>query len=370
MKWFSFQAKADNTVEVSIFDEIGMWGVSAKEFISELKKHAGKKVSCLINSPGGSVFDALAIYNALRAHGGEVTVKVMGVAASAASLIAMAGDKIIMPENTFMMIHNPMVGAYGNADEMRDMADVLDKIAASLIGTYVARTGLSEAEVKDLLDAETWLNAADAVEKGFATEMEVALKIAASFDVERLPETIRKVYEAKAIETDLPNGDGMADPQDVIVTIVETETNADGSAETTTTTVDTDPVDPPVDPVDQPTDTLATEIQAAADTLGMGAYATVAAFHASVKTLDDAKTFLANAREVIALCALAKKPEMATELVTSGVLAAEARIKLSDVLAADDAAKHTSQVPPIQNNQSTASGAGVWAKIFPPPKQS
>jgi ATP-dependent protease ClpP protease subunit len=364
MKWFSFQAKADNTVEVSIFDEIGMWGVSAKEFISELKKHAGKKVSCLINSPGGSVFDALAIYNALRAHGGEVTVKVMGVAASAASLIAMAGDKIIMPENTFMMIHNPMVGAYGNADEMRDMADVLDKIAASLIGTYVARTGLSEKDVKDLLDAETWLNAADAVEKGFATEMEVALKIAASFDVERLPETIRKVYEAKAIDVE----DAV-----ITVTVEESETDAGGSTETTTTTVTTwsgDAANPESDPVDPPTDTLATEIQAAADTLGMGAYATVAAFHASVKTLDDAKTFLANAREVIALCALAKKPEMATELVTSGVLAAEARIKLSDVLAADDAAKHTSQVPPIQNNQSTASGAGVWAKIFPPPKQS
>jgi precorrin-6B methylase 1 len=115
---------------------------------------------------------------------------------------------------------------------------------------------------------------------------------------------------------------------------------------------------------------LAAEIQAAADTLGMGAYATVAAFHASVKTLDDAKTFLANAREVIALCALAKKPDMAAELVTNGILAAEARVKLSEALAADDAAIHTSQIQKVANNQSTASGAGVWAKIFPPPQQS
>ena len=350
MKWFNFKAKADDTVEVSIFDEIGMWGISAKEFISELKQHAGKKLTCLINSPGGSVFDGLAMYNALRAHGAEVTVKVMGVAASAASLVAMAGDKIIMPENTFMMIHNPMVGAYGNADEMRDMADVLDKIAASLIGTYVARTGLSEAEVKDLLDAETWLNAADAVEKGFATEMEPALKIAASFDVERLPENIRTVYEANATEIDPP-----ADPVDPPADPIDPPA---------------DHVDPPADHVEEPTDTLADEIQAAADAIDMGAYATVAAFHASVKTLADAKAFLANAREVIALCTLAKKPDMATELVNSGIPAIEARVKLSDALAADDAAKHTSQVPPVANNQSTASGAGVWAKIFPPPQQS
>lgn len=334
MKWFTFQAKGEQNVEISIFDEIGMWGVSAKEFIAELKQHAGKKITCYINSPGGSVFDALAIYNALRANGAEITTKVMGVAASAASLIAMAGDKIIMPENTFMMIHNPMVGAYGNAEEMRDMADVLDKIAASLIGVYVARTGLSEADVKALLDDETWLNAADAVEKGFATEMEVALKIAASFDLERLPENIRSVYEAKADEqgdVEIPNGDGVTDEED------DTE----------------------------PKDTLADEIQSAADAIGMGAYATVAAFHASVKNIDDAKNFLANAREVIALCALAKKPDMATELVNSGIPAIEARVKLSDVLAADDAAKHTSQVPPVAKNQSTASGAGVWAKIFP-----
>lgn len=329
MKWFTFQAKGEQNVEISIFDEIGMWGVSAKEFIAELKQHAGKKITCHINSPGGSVFDALAIYNALRANGSEITTKVMGVAASAASLIAMAGDKIIMPENTFMMIHNPMVGAYGNAEEMRDMADVLDKIAASLIGVYVARTGLSEADVKALLDDETWLNAADAVEKGFATEMEVALKIAASFDLERLPENIRSVYEAKADDQDdieIPNGDGVTD---------------------------------------EPKDTLADEIQSAADAIGMGAYATVAAFHASVKNIDDAKNFLANAREVIALCALAKKPDMATELVNSGIPAIEARVKLSDALAAEDAAKHTSQVPPVAKNHSTASGAGVWAKIFP-----
>lgn len=77
MKWFTFQAKGEQNVEISIFDEIGMWGVSAKAFIAELKQHAGKKITCYINSPGGSVFDALAIYNALRANGAEITTKVI-----------------------------------------------------------------------------------------------------------------------------------------------------------------------------------------------------------------------------------------------------------------------------------------------------
>ena len=112
MKWFSFKAKAETGVEISILDEIGMWGVSAKEFIAELKQYAGQAITLTINSPGGSVFDALAIYNALRNSGGEVTTKVMGVAASAASLIFMAGDKRVMPENTFLMIHNPMTVSY------------------------------------------------------------------------------------------------------------------------------------------------------------------------------------------------------------------------------------------------------------------
>lgn len=336
MKWFKFQAKAENAVEVSIFDEIGMWGVTAKAFIAELKQHAGKTVTLDINSPGGSVFDALAIYNALRAHGSEITVKVMGVAASAASLIAMAGDKIIMPENTFMMIHNPMTGTYGNADEMRDIADVLDKIGASLIGIYVARTGMAEADVKSLLDAETWLNAEEAVTKGFATEMEASLKVAASFDLARLPENIRAAYDA-ADDTDEQEDDNQE--------VDDQQPEDEGSL----------------------TDTLADEIQAAATAAGLGNLASVVAFHASVKTLDDAKAFLANAREVIALCALAKKPEMSDELVNKGASVVEARAAISDALAAEDAARHTSNVQRKANqNPQASSGKDVWAKIFPP----
>ncbi len=190
--WYAVTAKATSgSAEISVYDEIGLFGFTAKQFITDLRAIDAESIQLSINSPGGSVFDAIAIYNALRQHPANINVKVMGVAASAASIIAMAGDKIVMPENTFIMIHNPLNFAYGNADDLRDMADVLDKVAASLIATYVARTGNSEADIKDMLDAETWLNAEEAVAKGFADELEPALKIAACFDLDRLPETIR-----------------------------------------------------------------------------------------------------------------------------------------------------------------------------------
>ncbi len=156
--WYSVKALAkDTAAEISIYDEIGMWGVTAKDFISDLKKVEAKELTLFINSPGGSVFDGLAIYNSLRQHPANVTVKVMGVAASAASFIAMAGDRIVMPENAFLMVHNPMGAVFGNADEMRDWADTLDKIAASLVGIYVARTGKDEKEIKELQELVNYI---------------------------------------------------------------------------------------------------------------------------------------------------------------------------------------------------------------------
>ena len=153
--WYSIQAKADQSADISIFDEIGFFGVNAKQFIGDLKAIDAKTIKLAINSPGGSVFDALAMYNALRQHPANVEVTVLGVAASAASLVAMAGDTIVMPENAFMMIHNPLNFAYGNADELREMADVLDKIGASLVATYANRTGLPEDEIKALITTIT-----------------------------------------------------------------------------------------------------------------------------------------------------------------------------------------------------------------------
>ena len=140
---------------LTVFDDIGAYGVSAKSFLDDLKSIKAEAVNVEINSPGGDVFAGLAIYNGLRASGKKINVKVMGIAASAASLVAMAGDEIEMPENAMMMIHNPWTFAVGDADELRATADVLDKIGTSLVTTYAKRTGKDEDEIKSMLDTET-----------------------------------------------------------------------------------------------------------------------------------------------------------------------------------------------------------------------
>ena len=177
--WFDIQNKAD-AATVYIHDEIGGWGINARQFIQALDAQGERPIRLHINSPGGSVFDALAIFNHLK--GRDVTVHIDGIAASAASIIAMAGSRILMPENTFMMIHDPWGAAVGNAGDMREMADILERIGHALIATYAARTGLPEEELTRMLAEETWLEAAQAVELGFADELLPALEVAACYE--------------------------------------------------------------------------------------------------------------------------------------------------------------------------------------------
>jgi ATP-dependent protease ClpP protease subunit len=129
--WYAIRAR-DTGAEVSIYDEIGAYGVSAKSFLDELASLPGDgPLTLRLNSPGGSVFDAVAIYNALKRHPGPVSVWIDGIAASAASYVAMAGDEVVMPENAFLMIHDPSGFVMGTADDMRAMAEALDKIKGS-----------------------------------------------------------------------------------------------------------------------------------------------------------------------------------------------------------------------------------------------
>ncbi len=194
--WYSICALNEGA-EISIYDEIGAYGVSAKAFLADLGKLPDKAPLTLrLNSPGGSVFDAVAIYNALSRHAGTVTVTIDGIAASAASYIAMAGDEIIMPENAFLMIHDPSGMVMGTASDMRSMAEALEKIGASLIKGYAAKSGKTEDEVAALLAKETWLDATEALEMGFADTMSEPVKMAASFDVSQFQNTPPEIVEA------------------------------------------------------------------------------------------------------------------------------------------------------------------------------
>ena len=181
--WYTIRARASGT-EVLIYDEIGAYGVTAKGFLAELGALPdGVPINLRLNSPGGSVFDAVAIYNALQRHEGEITVWIDGIAASAASYVAMAGDEIVMPENAFLMIHNPSGLVMGTSAEMREMAATMDKIAGSMIRGYAARSGRSEEEIAALMAAETWFDAEAAITAGLATRMVEPVRIAASFDI-------------------------------------------------------------------------------------------------------------------------------------------------------------------------------------------
>jgi ATP-dependent protease ClpP protease subunit len=197
--WFTIRnaASTDAPAEISIHDEIGAWGVSAKDFLAQLRSiAAATPIHLSLHSPGGEVFDGLAIYHALKARG-NVTVRIEGLAASMASVIAMAGTRIEMPRNAFLMIHNPSGFAMGDSGDMRQLADLLDKIKGSLIAAYRDRTKKSDEDLTAMMDAETWLTGEEAVAQGFAdaTTDEVALS-ASAFKTARITAALRHVPSA------------------------------------------------------------------------------------------------------------------------------------------------------------------------------
>lgn len=164
-------SEADNSI--SVYDVIGedFWtgeGVTVKRIDAALRKIGNRDVVVNINSPGGDVFEGIAIYNRLREHPGKVQVKVMGLAASAASIIAMAGDEVQIGEASFLMIHNAWVMAVGNQFDLREVADFLEPFDQALRDVYVQRTGVAADEVAAMMKAETWITGKKAVETGFA----------------------------------------------------------------------------------------------------------------------------------------------------------------------------------------------------------
>lgn len=196
-EWFQIKVKADEpkVAEIQLIDFIGDWiddywgfGVTAKSFIEQLSQlpDSVETIRVHINSPGGDVFSALNIANALRdqraTKGRRVETIVDGLAASSASLVLMAGDPVRISDNAIVMVHNPWSVAVGSAEEMRKSAEVLDKVRATIVSTYQWKTSLEADEIVALLDAETWMDASEAVEKGFADEVIEGLRAAASLD--------------------------------------------------------------------------------------------------------------------------------------------------------------------------------------------
>jgi ATP-dependent Clp protease protease subunit len=199
-KKFKIEAKAKKA-EIWIYADIGetWWGdgITAKQFVDELKA-AGDVDEILVhmNSAGGLVFDGVAIYSNLKKHPAAVTVEIDGLAASIASLIAMAGNTVTMAENAMMMIHQGMGLAIGTADDMRDYAAKLDKIDDMLVRTYVDNSDRTDEQIREMLAAETWMSAQEALEYGFIDAITEEQRMAAHFDLSRFKNVPKKLESA------------------------------------------------------------------------------------------------------------------------------------------------------------------------------
>lgn len=182
--WFSARAVSSETGEVRILEDIGSWGVTAKQFHQELTALGPvTTLDIIISSNGGDVTEGFAIMSMLARHPAKKIVQIDGIAASMASAIACVGDEVRISENAFIMIHDPWGGVIGGAEQMRKSADTLDMMRVNLLNTYVKRTGLGAARVEAMMREETWLNAKEAVRLGFADKITPALKAAAMVKV-------------------------------------------------------------------------------------------------------------------------------------------------------------------------------------------
>lgn len=179
--------KRNDSAEVYIYDEISEWGITAREFTKQLLALGDvKSLTVRINSPGGAVFDAIAIHNAIARHPAKVkAIAIDGMAFSAASLIAMAAPVRRMAKNAEMMIHDPWSFAVGSAADMRDMAAMLDQVKGNLADTYSSASGMGVAEVEQIMSDETWLTAAQAKSHGFVTDITDPVEMSMTFDRSR-----------------------------------------------------------------------------------------------------------------------------------------------------------------------------------------
>lgn len=212
--WYAINKKDDSEAEISIYDAIGAWGVTAQQFVKDLKAIKAARIILRLNTPGGEVFDGTAIYNALREHPARVTVHVDGVAASAGSFIACAGDEVRMADNAYIMIHNASGGVYGEAGDMRRYADVLEKINGNIAAIYQRKAGKDADHWRGLMDAETWFTAEEAKAEGLVDVVYEAAKkaggnaVASSFDFKiynKIPDPVKGMWgitqQNKAPET-------------------------------------------------------------------------------------------------------------------------------------------------------------------------
>jgi ATP-dependent Clp protease protease subunit len=200
MKNATIRARSEDVTEILLFDEIGadsfFGGISAKTFAEQLKDVKAKVINLRINSPGGSVFDGMAMLESLNRHKARVEVDIEGVAASAASVVAMAGDEIRIAESAFLMIHEASGGAIGTAEDMRHMAETLAKVSGQMVAVYEKRSGQKAKQIAEWMAAETWFT----VEAGFADRLTESRRVAAVANWQKFAARYKHAPDVSALD--------------------------------------------------------------------------------------------------------------------------------------------------------------------------
>lgn len=361
-KWLSIQAKQigeEKVAEVRIYDEIGFWGTTAKSFVQDLEAAAenASRIVVSINSPGGNVFDAFAIFNALMRHKLPVETRVDGVAASAASLVFMAGDERIMPENAMLMIHNAWIITAGTADELRNTAEMMDKARDGIVSAY-RRSGLADEKIIEMMDATTWMDALEAQSMGFCSLIEDPVALVASADsvdiLERL-EGVPSDLVAKLRAQAAGPGD---EPEPAPTPDASPEPEPEPEPEP-------GPGPGPTPPAPQDAAALAAQIYAQSRERGIPQLAEAVLLSGGLAGPDAAIARLDEAEQIATLCASVKLQDKAAGFITAGLSAEQVRARLFEhVVSAADSIQISSlqrDQPPNQSSVPERSGPNPQA---------
>lgn len=351
--WFTVQALADGrTAQVAVRGYIGEWGVTDRDFIAAVEAFGEvDTIEVAINSRGGEVDHALSIFNFLKNHPAKVNMRVDGVAMSAGSIVLMAGDRIEMPANAILMVHQPRSHGAETADEHRHLADVLDTFESALLETYQARTGKTADELKTMLAAETFMTAKEAVANGFADRViplkaearaASAVAYAAALNIP-LDVLVRAQAEALASESDPASSEPAAPAPEADPASPEAAAAAALAAAA----------------IEPPAESLSAHIATAAATAGLSDFIPCFALDATLTDAPTVRRAMADAREVFDLCNLVGQTEQAEPLIRKRATLAEARKVLQARMAEIDEQSHTDSTAPPQGKPAAAATAAA-----------
>lgn len=321
--WYRIRA-ARKTAEVLLYEEIGAWGKTAKEFAAELDALGDlKQINVRINSPGGDVFEALAMHGALFRHPAQVTVYIDALCASAATLVALAGDEIHMADSAMWMIHEPWTVAMGNSADLLKQSDLLDTVAAQIVNLYARKTGESADVIREWMRAETWYTAEQALAAGFVDAIDEPLRLAAL-----ATHDLSKFKHSPQLQ-----------PLESVMTVDETTPLPDDAQ-----TPDSPPEAPEVPGPEgaRPLDIVSiSRICNAAREPGL-----TPILLASPHTQEQVEARIAAAAAVRRVCAIAKTPELADGLIAAGADESAAMLATWKTLAERSGANPVDPTPP------------------------